>query len=1232
MMPQVPPDGRGRRASAGGARAAGGIDNQARVAAWLTSLVVTDQPVPWLPDGARVEAVGGDTGMAMDDVGALSDRGGLVAIQAKGGLTLDTRPTSPLAAAVDQAVEQFRSGVPDSEQTRPVDPDRDRLVILGNGTSSKPIRTLGEVTARLRTLPAAVPLTSAAINKTQDTALAVLRAHIERAWTSAADAAPTDDEIRALLRVLVVDVLDLDDGGSDRATTTVHLQATLLDPASTDRAWNHLVELGRRLSVERSWRRRPDLAAHLASAGTPVGPSAHYMTDVRALLRISEATLQSLAEHATLPTTRGKIHCERAAAADLVKVDGSFVLIGAPGCGKSGVIYEIASHLADEDVIALSVDTLADDAGATRTNFGLHHDLVDVLQQWSGDGRATLILDGLDAARGEATAWLSRLASSLSYTRWRIIASIRRFDLQHNLRWQQIFRGDPVAPGDVTEATDIPRVRHYLLGDLTNDELNTLARSSQEIADLLERSSTQLIDLLCNPFNLRLAAELLELGESVDSMASARDQLQLLQRYWRSRVSNGPRGRSRIRVLTALVEEMLRTRRLRADDSVVPVGLDDDVHALLHDGVLQEVSPLLIAASSPMLVFSHHILFDYAAAALVLASPDGSQLGQRLRGNPDLAVIARPSVDLHLADLWHADPTRARFAATVDDLVAGDQVLAGIAAARVVIENAGTGRDTIWLAERFRDDAKIALTITSWLCGVMDAADPLLMRRLHAALAIWAELTGTATEVLQRQFTLQTGQAALLLLRQLDQLSPLMPRATDAAVRAASTARLMTVCLTAGADGAWLAPGVARLLPRAVAVDGELAGTLLATINDAALAEQRTEVLSCFVQQIECIAQTTPDTAAAVLSAAWEYDDDSDETTYLTRGVLSLTSTRRQDLNHLRWLTGEKFPAFICATGVLCAARTVGAVLDAVTGRRDDAHSKPLEAFGAEGRLLDFAPELRYGPGHGVPLEIVRTFLGALDDVVDEQEAKDIVAVLVASVSHPEFWSRLLTAAREKPQWHVPVATALASGALLANTQTRAASGELMGVLSAALEPEQHSRLLEQPIQQAAELFPLDAAHWREQAVDQLLGYLDVSRVQDSAMRERLANLLAGDGPPRAPEPSRITAGWSSIDLAEVLGQDTYNALGDDARTALEELRRVLSITENGGEDTAALENSFRCAVAETAGVTAETVHELVTRAADRLTGSPAVLPGTDLGELVVTILFEAAQQGGAKL
>ena len=198
--------------------------------------------------------------------------------------------------------------------------------------------------------------------------------------------------------------------------------------------------------------------------------------------------------------------------------------------------------------------------------------------------------------------------------------------------------------------------------------------------------------------------------------------------------------------------------------------------------------------------------------------------------DPDLAVIARPSIDMHLADLWHLDQTRALFAATVDDLVAGDQVLAGIAAARVVIENAGSVNDLIWVVERFRAKVEIAATVTSWICGVMDAANAELAGQLRDTLTVWAELTGTATEVLEQQFTPQTGQAALLLLGQLDRISPLTSGAADAPVRAAATARLMNVCLTAGAQHAGVAVRVARLLPRA---------------DDAFLAECRTRRSGC---------------------------------------------------------------------------------------------------------------------------------------------------------------------------------------------------------------------------------------------------------------------------------------------------------------------------------------------------------------------------------------------------
>jgi hypothetical protein len=287
--------------------------------------------------------------------------------------------------------------------------------------------------------------------------------------------------------------------------------------------------------------------------------------------------------------------------------------------------------------------------------------------------------------------------------------------------------------------------------------------------------------------------------------------------------------------------------------------------------------------------------------------------------------------------------------------------------------------------------------------------------------------------------------------------------------------------------------------------------------------------------------------------------------------------------------------------------------------------------------LLDFAHGLEYGPGHGVAATIVDAFIAALSDDVEQHEAEAVLAALITSVNHPGFWLRLLVAARYRPHWHVPVAAALASGALLANTETRAAAGELMQVLSTTMEPEQHRRLLEEPIERAAELFSPDHAQWRDRAIDQLLGYLDVSRLQNPALRERLAALLAGGEPSRAPGPSRFISERRALDLAEVLGPDTYDALDDDARAALDQLRLALNTSErntsepDGPDTTARLQAALEAAVATAGDVTAGRVREFVTRGAERLACSSTVVPGTEIGELVVGLLLEAASRAGAE-
>ena len=159
--------------------------------------------------------------------------------------------------------------MPVGDRTRQVDEGLDLLVIAGDGRSSKPIEELSTVTARLRTLRSTMPLTSTATNRDQRRALTTLLAHIHDAWTAATSMAPSHEDIRALLRVLAIEVLDLHDAGADRATALAHLRSALLDPAHDTRTWRAPTDLGRTLSEQRAWRRRSDIAADLDTIGAP---------------------------------------------------------------------------------------------------------------------------------------------------------------------------------------------------------------------------------------------------------------------------------------------------------------------------------------------------------------------------------------------------------------------------------------------------------------------------------------------------------------------------------------------------------------------------------------------------------------------------------------------------------------------------------------------------------------------------------------------------------------------------------------------------------------------------------------------------------------------------------------------------------------------------------------------------------------------------------------------------
>src|ERR1700732_60322 len=99
---------------------------------------------------------------------------------------------------------------------------------------------------------------------------------------------------------------------------------------------------------------------------------------------------------------------------------------------------------------------------------------------------------------------------------------------------------------------------------------------------------------------------------------------------------------------------MIATRTLRIDwKSLVHDGAGSSAFSqLLSNHVLSEWQPSRESAPDrSMVMYAHHVLFDYASARLILRG-DPASLVMRLTHNPDLAIVIRPSFLYHFRYLW----------------------------------------------------------------------------------------------------------------------------------------------------------------------------------------------------------------------------------------------------------------------------------------------------------------------------------------------------------------------------------------------------------------------------------------------------------------------------------------------------------------------------------------------------------------------------------------------------
>ncbi|WP_316205187.1 hypothetical protein [Bradyrhizobium sp. SZCCHNS3004] len=691
--------------SSGGKAEASGSNYETLVAAWYAHSVLLGkaaQPPFDLPTDTQIASFTCQSEAPVDDVNAVTSDDGIIFVQAKRSVAMSSVASSSFAGALDQFVRQTKACAANDPKhfwSRPLDPVRDRLVLATRSASSlKVTEMLPELLRRIRDRSDARTLVQVAVSQAEKAVAKTVETNLKRSWKAAYGKSPSHEEIHDLLRLIWVQELDLESSGRDRRFILEHFRANLLeDPAQASTGLSELLKLAGRLRAERSGADRHTLLQLLTGAGIRLTALPDFRNDVAALKRWTRGRLQPAPRFTRLLENDPQLTIERtlwAAFLDAANAK-SLVLVGEPGAGKSGLMYRVATTAiaAGRDVVFLPVDLLnVDTFSGLHAELGIRHALAEVLSCWPGSSRGLLILDALDAARKPETQKLLRDVVGdlirLTGSRWNVIASVRKYDLRQGTEWAAMFRGSPPVPAHADR--EFSHVYHVSVGRLTDSEILQISQSFPELQQLYANASQKLRDLLQNIFNLHLLADLLRAGIAESALSGITTQPELLDRYWQHRVRRDDgKHDARESTLTTIVNEMIDAQVLRVVRADIRSKVDTEALVDLERQGILHAEDQGGKPNEDVLLFNHHVIFDYAVARLVFwRGRDAARLIALLRARRELALMLSPSLTLALLDAWNVGQDRKpfwdlAFALALEDELPG---VAGLAAPMVAVE------------------------------------------------------------------------------------------------------------------------------------------------------------------------------------------------------------------------------------------------------------------------------------------------------------------------------------------------------------------------------------------------------------------------------------------------------------------------------------------------------------------------------------------------------------------
>jgi energy-coupling factor transporter ATP-binding protein EcfA2 len=634
-------------ASGGGNATAQGVTFQASVAAYFAAQSLAERPVEGRLGLAAVHAseFRFETEVPVDDTLVALDNGGWLFIQAKNGLTGSVSPESEYGKTCEEIVRLWKlTSASDhkADWCRPLSSEKDRIIIAVGPQSSSPIRQhLAKALDKLR------GNSEARLSNQETEAIDKFRRHL--AHFAALPVLEIDiTHIDQICRL--VHVVHYDFGGPHRETGETLMRSVLSDGSSEGAAFRTVeVECSLAMAASNGFAIE-QLRSKLASGGLAVKGLSDYRNDISKLQARTTRVARKLKPHEQVHVRGQPITISRAcvsAATDAAR-DGSLVLVGEPGSGKSAAINTTARLLIDdgEDVVLLAVDELPVDSQEGLSGMlGIDHPLHEVLENWPGADPGFLIIDALDSSRfagGEALLRsLIHEVMQLTGRQWNVVASIRTFDLDVGQDMASLFNGVP--PAEDFMDIHLQKVRHVRVAEWTEAEFSELMERAPDLKQAVDLGGSKLAELARVPFNTSLLAELLSAGTDPQEFKDMGSQIQLLDAYWNYRIRPLPVSAERCVATTvqAIINRgQMEVPRLEASD-----GTGDGLDHVLRSGMLTP------AHGNRDVAFRHHLLFDYAASRTVIDLGDLPKL-IALVSDFETALVLAPALSLALRSRW----------------------------------------------------------------------------------------------------------------------------------------------------------------------------------------------------------------------------------------------------------------------------------------------------------------------------------------------------------------------------------------------------------------------------------------------------------------------------------------------------------------------------------------------------------------------------------------------------